>query len=49
MRPIRLDKVNLVVGDLAAGRAVVGDPHGNGVGIMSLPDPALRTTPPVRS
>ncbi len=26
--------------------AVVSDPDGNGVGIMSPPDPAMRTAPP---
>ena len=29
--------------------AVVSDPDGNGVGIMSPIDPAMRTTPPVPS
>ncbi len=29
--------------------AVVSDPDGNGVGIMSPPDPAMRTAPPVPS
>jgi hypothetical protein len=57
--PPALAQLNLVVGDmrrqapfdaLRGGRyAIVADPHGNDVGLMSPVDESMRSWPPVES